>query len=315
VIDAPLALAFTAGMIATINPCGFALLPAYIGAFVAGDDLAVPAHRRVSRAIGVSTAVSIGFAAMFIIVGVVFSTASTALRQQMPWVTIAVGAVMVSMGMATIAGWKPRLPFRQKMSTQRHDAIGMVTFGFAFALVSLSCTLGPFLSVSTFAMQRSFLGGIVTYVVYAAGMGAIILALSVSAALAHDSFVGTLRNASKYAPRLAGVLLLISGGYAIWYGRYELAIYDGELPSDSLIDAGTNLQINFVVFVQSVGADRIGLAIIAVTAATYLVFRLRNRDIANLHNTTTDESTPPNTPTPADHLADGAHSRETTSAP
>lgn len=35
---------------------------------------------------------------MFIIVGLVFSTASSALRQQMPWLTIAVGAVMVVMG-------------------------------------------------------------------------------------------------------------------------------------------------------------------------------------------------------------------------
>ncbi len=318
-IDAPLALAFTAGMIATINPCGFALLPAYIGAFVAGDDLTMRPERRVVRAIGVSAAVSVGFAAMFIIVGVVFSSASTAFRQQMPWVTIAVGVVMVSMGVATVAGWKPRLPFQPQASTQRRDAVGMVTFGFAFAIVSLSCTLGPFLSVSTFAMQRSFLGGIVTYVVYSAGMGAIILALSVSAALAHDSFVGTLRAVSKYTPRLAGVLLLISGGYAIWYGRYELAIYDGELPSDSLIDAGTNLQIRFVVFVQSVGADRIGLAIIAVTAAAYLGFRLRNRDIANLdqtrHNRTTDETTHPVTPTPTDQSADGSHSRETTPAP
>ena len=62
---------------------------------------------------------------------------------------------------------------------------------------------------------------------FAAGMGTIILALSVSAALAHDSFVGTLRNASRFAPRLAGLLLLLSGGYAIWYGRYELSVYDG----------------------------------------------------------------------------------------
>lgn len=86
----------------------------------------------------------------------------------------------------------------------------MATFGFAYALVSLSCTLGPFLSVSTFAMQRSLVGGLTTYVVYAAGMGSIILALSVSAALARDSLVGALRDASRYTPRIAGVLLLLS---------------------------------------------------------------------------------------------------------
>jgi hypothetical protein len=35
-------------------------------------------------------------AAMFIVVGVVFSSASSALRQQMPWITIAVGAAMLA---------------------------------------------------------------------------------------------------------------------------------------------------------------------------------------------------------------------------
>lgn len=310
-IDAPLALAFAAGMIATINPCGFALLPAYIGAFVAGDDMAARADQRIARAIGVSAAVSVGFAAMFIIVGVIFSSASSALRQQMPWVTIAIGAVMVTMGIASLAGWKPRLPFQKSASAQRQDAIGMVSFGFVYALVSLSCTLGPFLSVSTFAMQRSFLGGITTYLVYAAGMGTIILALSVSAALAHDSFVGTLRNASKYAPRLAGVLLLLSGGYAIWYGRYELSVYDGNRSRDSLVDAGTNLQTRFIVFVQSVGAERMALVIVAVTAIAYLAFRLHNRKLATLKPITANSIGP----TPTGDSADRVTSRETTSAP
>ena len=33
-MDAPLALAFTAGMVATVNPCGFAMLPAYLSYFL-----------------------------------------------------------------------------------------------------------------------------------------------------------------------------------------------------------------------------------------------------------------------------------------
>lgn len=310
-IDAPLALAFTAGMIASINPCGFALLPAYVGAFVAGDDTRVRADRRIARAVGVSAAVSVGFAAMFIIVGVVFNSASSALRQQMPWVTIAVGAVMLIMGVAAIAGWKPRLPFQNRASTQRRDVTGMVTFGFAYALVSLSCTLGPFLAVSGFAMQRSFAGGIATYIVYAAGMGTIILALSVSAALAHDSFVGVLRNASKFAPRLAGVLLLLSGGYAVWYGRYELSVYDGNRARDSIVDAGFNLQTRFVVLTQSLGATRIALGIVAVTALAFVAFRLRHRNVATLDTTNSVHEPASSSPTRPDR----ADSRETTTAP
>ncbi len=309
-IDAPLALAFAAGMIASINPCGFALLPAYISAFVAGDDTQIRADRRIARAVGVSAAVSVGFATMFIIVGVVFSSASSALNQQMPWITIAVGTAMLVMGVASVCGWKPRLPFQNRATTQRRDALGMATFGFTYALVSLSCTLGPFLSVSTFAMQRSFLGGIATYIVYAAGMGTIILALSVSAALAHDSLVGTMRHASKYAPRLAGVLLILSGGYAIWYGRWELAVYDGNVSSDSLVDAGTNLQTRFVLFTQSFGANRIALIIVALTAVTFLGFRLRHRNIDSLETTTAAPE-----PTPSASSPHEAASRETASAP
>jgi cytochrome c-type biogenesis protein len=309
VINAPLALAFTAGMIASINPCGFALLPAYISAFVAGDDTRARADRRIARAVGVSAAVSLGFAAMFIIVGVVFSSASSALRQQMPWITIAVGAAMLAMGIASIAGWKPRLPLRNRATAQRRDAVGMATFGFTYALVSLSCTLGPFLSVSTFAMQRSFFGGIATYIVYAAGMGTIILALSVSAALAHDSLAGMLRNASKYAPRLAGVLLTLSGSYAVWYGRYELSVYDGNRSSDSIVDAGTNLQTRFVLFTQSVGASRIALAIVGVTALAFLGFRLRHRNIGTI-----DTKTSASGPIPSLSSLDQAATSETTSA-
>ena len=309
-IDAPLALAFTAGMIASINPCGFALLPAYIGAFVSGDDIRARGDRRIARAVAVSAAVSVGFAAMFIIVGVVFSSASSALRQQMPWLTIAIGIGMLAMGVASMAGWKPRLPFQGRAATQRRDAVGMATFGFVYALVSLSCTLGPFLSVSTFAMNRSFLGGIATYLVYAAGMGTIILALSVSAALAHDSFVGTLRNASKYAPRLAGVLLLLSGGYAIWYGRYELSVYDGNRSGDAIYDAGTNLQTRFLLFVQTAGAVRIALIVVAVTAVAFITFRLRHRDSDTLEPRHSRPESTRSTSQP-----EGSASRETTSTP
>ena len=39
-IDAPFALALTAGMVATVNPCGFAMLPAYLAYFVGAEDAA-----------------------------------------------------------------------------------------------------------------------------------------------------------------------------------------------------------------------------------------------------------------------------------
>ncbi len=275
VFEAPLALAFTAGMVASINPCGFALLPAYVASFVATDDSELMPHRRITRAVFVSAAVSVGFAITFLVVGVAFDAASGWLRERMPWLTIAIGAVMLVVGLAALAGWKPRLPFQEPAIATGRTAVGMVGFGFTYAMVSLSCTLGPFLAVTGFAMQRSFVGGIVTYATYALGMGVIILALSVSAALAHDSLVGTLRSMSRWAPRLAGVLLAVSGGYAIWYGRHELQVYGGDLQDDPLVEFGLDLQTRFSLVTESVGAVRIAIVIVGATALTYAAFRLR----------------------------------------
>ena len=58
-IDAPLAYAFTAGAVATVNPCGFAMLPAYLSYFL-GIEAAkgVEDDRRAS----VGTALLVGAA-------------------------------------------------------------------------------------------------------------------------------------------------------------------------------------------------------------------------------------------------------------
>ena len=279
-IDAPLALAFTAGMVASINPCGFALLPAYVASFVAGDDAAIAGHRRIARAALVSAAVSVGFAITFVLVGVVLGAASRWLRERMPWLTIAIGSVMLVAGMAAIVGWKPRLPFQVPAATSSRSTLGMVGFGFAYAMVSLSCTLGPFLAVTGFAMRRSLLGGVVTYVTYAVGMGVIILALSVAAALAHNSVADALRSLSRWAPRLAGALLIASGAYAVWYGRHELEVYGGDLREDRLVEFGLDLQARFIVFTESIGAVRIAIGIVAATLLAYVALRLCSDQLA-----------------------------------
>ena len=69
VIDATLALAFASGMLATVNPCGFAMLPAYLGYFLGleGGDRDVRAS--VSRSLGVGLSVSAGFLLVFSVVG------------------------------------------------------------------------------------------------------------------------------------------------------------------------------------------------------------------------------------------------------
>ena len=103
-ISGTIVLAFTAGMVATFNPCGFSLLPAYIGAFVVGDEVAERADRRLLRAIGVAAAVSVGFILVFASVGLVIDSIAGEARRQLPWVTIVIGGLLIIAGIATVAG-------------------------------------------------------------------------------------------------------------------------------------------------------------------------------------------------------------------
>ena len=85
-------------------------------------------------------------------------------------------------------------------------------------------------------MSQSTAGGVATYVSYAVGMGTVILALSVTAALARSGVTSRLRLISRHAGGLSGALMLAGGAYAVWYGRWELAVYRGDLTTDPLVE-------------------------------------------------------------------------------
>jgi hypothetical protein len=137
----------------------------------------------------------------------------------------------------------------------------MTGYGATFAIASLSCTIGPFLAVTGAALTQSTAQGIVTYVAYALGMGTIILAISVAAALAHTTLTRAMHNLTRVVSRLGGALMIAAGGYAIWYGRWELGVYAGNLDGDPVIDSIEDLRLRIVETIQTLGAGRIALAV------------------------------------------------------
>ena len=280
-ISGPIALAFTAGMVATFNPCGFSLLPAYIGAFVAGDHVHDRLDQRILRAVGVAAAVSVGFIVVFASVGLIIDSIAGEARRQLPWVTIVIGGLLVVAGLAMAVGWKPRLAIRgPRFSTGTNSPRVMVGYGITYAVASLSCTIGPFLAVTGTALSRSTAEGLATYIAYALGMGIIILVLSVASALAHSTVANHMRRLSRIAPRIGGILMVAAGAYAIWYGRWELAVYDGNLDTDPVIETAEDIRLWFVETIQSVGSQRLALLAALAIGTVVALTRLRNQSTA-----------------------------------
>src|SRR5213076_1682177 len=94
----PFGYAFAAGMVAAVNPCGFSLLPAYLGLYL-GD-----AESRGSRALAVSGAVTLSFVVLFGAAGLFLSAATTAVVAWFPWASLAVGVLLVLAGGRMLAG-------------------------------------------------------------------------------------------------------------------------------------------------------------------------------------------------------------------
>jgi cytochrome c biogenesis protein CcdA len=269
-----LILALTAGMVAAINPCGFSLLPAYIGSFVSGDHADGPLDRRLLRAVSSAIAVTVGFIVVFVLLGIVLSSVADRVRGQLPWVTMAIGGVLAVAGLLVLSGRRLPMPSIGVRAARGSGPVAMVTYGAVYALASLSCTIGPFLAITTAALNQSLAGGLLAYVAYGLGMGVIILAVAASAALARPRPVVRLRHLSRYASRVGGLLMMFSGAYAIWYARWELLVYRGDLGSDVVIDTGERWRLNVITFIEDVGAIRLGAVVLAVVAVVLGISQL-----------------------------------------
>ncbi|CAN5130779.1 cytochrome c biogenesis CcdA family protein [soil metagenome] len=278
-IDVPFALALTAGMVATVNPCGFAMLPAYLSFFVGVDRDGVTADSRgsVGRALVVGAAVSTGFAITFAVIGLVVFNVTSAVYEIGPWITVLIGVALVGFGIALLAGFEPsvRLPRLDKGGRTRGGA-SMVLFGVSYAVASLGCTL-PLFVVQVAASFRSanLVSGVAFFLTYALGMGLVLTALTVALALARQSLVRDLRRVLPLVGRIAGALLVLTGAYVTYYGVYEIRFGSGSIPRDGVFDRVFSWSSGVADWIADTGATRVAgaLALVVVGAIVFAVTR------------------------------------------
>jgi cytochrome c biogenesis protein CcdA len=222
----PFGYSFGAGMVSTVNPCGFSMLPAYLSLYL-GDrgDGTASSHiiLRGGKALLIGTAVTLGFTVLFSFVGVIIWAGGYILMQYLPWLGLLVGAVLACLGLFLLAGKSVHtaLPARLANLIGTPESQGFKTyfmFGIGYGMASLGCTLPIFLVVVGSAIQsQGFANGLFQFFSYSLGMGAVLTALALSIAVFHGGLATYLRRIVPYMGRIAGALLLISGSYQMYY--------------------------------------------------------------------------------------------------
>ncbi len=267
-----LALAFSAGMVATLNPCGFAMLPAYLSYFMGIRDEEPSPGRAMGSALVVGGIVSAGFLLVFGLAGIVITGISRSLAAQwIPWLALLVGVAVALLGVALLLGYELRVGLPKTKRAGKGRGFGNVFgFGTSYAVASLSCTLPVFLTVvATQITQRSFIAGVAIFFAYAAGMATVLLGITVVLALGKQSIVGRLRASARHINRISGVILVAAGAWIVWFWSTALASGAGALGQQSsfrFVEDLSQRSLNFIADHTVLVAVAFG-AIIAAAAA------------------------------------------------
>ena len=239
-------LAFAAGMVAAFNPCGFAMLPAYLTLVIQRDGGGQ--LQALGRALVATAAMAAGFLAVFGLFGLLTVSVASTVQQHLPYVTVVIGIVLVALGVWLVAGrvlpgWSFGKGARWAPTAQLGSMVG---YGAGYALASLSCTAGPFLAVTGSSLrQGSALTVVTVYAAYAAGIALVVGVLAVAVALASGAVIDRMRRVLPYINRISGVILIPVGLYVAYYGWYELRLFGSAAAGpaqDPVITAAGRLQ-------------------------------------------------------------------------
>jgi cytochrome c biogenesis protein CcdA len=269
-------LALTAGMLAAVNPCGFALLPAYLSLLVAGESTG----DTVRRALASTAAMTAGFVLVFGAFGLAVAPAAGWIQERLPWVTVGLGTLLVAMGAWLAAGRTLPAPWRGPRAPElRRTLPSMAMFGAAYAAASLSCTIGPFLAIVVASMRAGSTGaGVGLFLAYAAGMGLAVGAAALAVGLLRTSLIRFVRRAGTAISRLGGVLLLLAGAYVAYYGWYEIRLSaDRSTVDDPVVGAAGQIQHSLSSALSAAGVEVVAGVFTVLLAAALVTRRLTGR--------------------------------------
>jgi cytochrome c-type biogenesis protein len=284
--DAPLAFAFGSGMLAAFNPCGFVLLPAYLGWFLgldtARDNVGGVEVPGVGRCLLVGASVTIGFLAVFAAFGVLVRQFSVSTGAFAPYLTLGLGLLMIPLGLFLLGGRqiKLRLPTVRRGPNDR-TLPAVLLFGASYAAVSLGCTLPNFLGPVASTLGRDLAAGVATFAAYSAGIALVLIPLTLAVGLAKGPLVRHFRRVLPHVGRASGALLTLTGGYVAYYGWYEVEILVRDNPDARAgpIDWVTARTDDLATWVTETGPTRLGLILFGLLAlalaATAVLRRIR----------------------------------------
>ena len=224
-------LAFSAGLISFLNPCGFAMLPVYITYYFKNENLEKTNFeknsflKRIFFALLLGLIVSLGFAFTFSIIGILVSYIGKGLLKYAGWLDLFIGFLLIIIGFIYLFNLNSKINLNKltnlgeklKSNKTKNKYASFFLYGIGFAIASLGCTLPIFLLVVASALKTNgILNGILIFLIYAAGMSFFMILFSVAVALSKIIIEKTLKIWIPYIYKFGAVIVILAGVYLIY---------------------------------------------------------------------------------------------------
>ena len=248
-----LGIAFVAGVFATFNPCGFAMLPAYLSLAILEGGNNDRKSQLLARAFKFSALMGVGILAVFSAFSLIIFPISTSIQRYLPYITTLLGLGVVALAIYIL--WKGPVAIGKLWSPQISPTGNFLTYilyGVTFALGSISCTIGPFLAITSRAINENYLHSLSIYFVYGLGFVVTILILAILTALSQQFLIRKIRNSGGVLEKAMAIIILIVGLYLIYFGTTELALQNGSSSSQGILEIAYQVQGSIIEFVSRI---------------------------------------------------------------
>ena len=224
-IGASSLIALSVGMVSAVNPCGFAMLPTYLGLYLGdnnAEDEGQKPVKRVRRAFKVGGAVTAGFVLLFGVAGTAIGLGASFVGDVIPWLGLAMGIVLVLIGAWMVGGGELSSGLAARVANRmgnpnQVNTKGYFMFGLSYGTASLSCTITPFLLVLGIGVTGFSVSVVGNFFLFALGMGLVIMALTVGMAIFKGAMVRLLRKALPFIHPVSSAFMVVAGAYIVFY--------------------------------------------------------------------------------------------------
>ena len=277
-IEGNFAYSFILGVLAAVNPCGFVLLPTYLIFFLGTrEEPNLKTGERLRRALVVSSGISIGFLAIFFVIGVISRLFTQWIELNAKYASLAIGIVLVIGGARMLTGWTPKFAVPQLGGVQTKTFRATVVYGVAYAVASIGCTIG-FLTTAVFGSiaLHGFVSGVLSILLYGLGMAMLVTALTVSLAFAKTGLLTIVKNQLHLIQRLGAIFVTLTGIYLVFYWYAAIS----ETRSASFVTRIERWQTRVASFLQQQGAFRLAVVLTLVVAMAVVASRRKTRALS-----------------------------------